>query len=159
MAERHRSDEDVQGILLFAAVVIGVVGYAWWSLGDAGRLEWLRPVAEGSGYEPPPLGMMEQIEWLMTHRARDLEGMFMVLLVSAAGGFIEGSAKREAALLSGFGLRRRKAGRTLLVLWLLSLLGCAVAPLPIPYVAMTAALAGLLFVAAFTLALGQIRVH
>ena len=159
MAERQRSDEDVQAVLLFAAVVTGVVGYAWWSLGDAGRLEWLRPVAEGSGYDPPPLGMVEQIEWLMTNRVRDLEGMFMVVVVAATAGFIEGSAKRQAALLSGFGLRRFKAGRSLLVFWLLGLLGCMGAPLAIPYVFMTAGLAGLLFVSTFTLALGQIRVH
>ena len=157
--ERPRGDEDVQAGLAFAAVVLGVVGYTWWSLGDAGRLAWLRPVAEGSGYEPPPLGMMEQIEWLMTHRARDLEGMFMVLIVAAAAGFIEGSAKRQAAILSGFGLKRLKTGRALLVLWLLSLLGCAVAPLAIPYTGMTATLAALLFVAAFTLALGRRRAH
>ena len=157
--ERQRGDEDVQAGLAFAGVVLGVVVYTWWSLGDAGRLEWLRPVAEGSGYEPPPLGMAEQFEWLMTNRARDLEGMFMVLLVAATAGFIEGSAKRQAALLSGFGLRRLKTGRALLLLWLGGLLACVLAPLALPYLGVAAGLVGLLFVAAFTLARGQRRVH
>ncbi|MDE0208038.1 MAG: hypothetical protein OXP66_18635 [Candidatus Tectomicrobia bacterium] len=159
MADRPRGDEDVQAGLAFAGVVVGVVGYWWWSLGDAGRLQWLGPVAEGSGYEAPPLGMLEQIEWLMTNRARDLEGMFMVLLVAAAAGFMEGSAKRQAALLSGFGLRRLKTGRALLVIWLLGLLGSVLAPLPLPYAGMAGGLSALLFASAFTMALGRRRAH
>ena len=152
-------DQDVQAILAFAAVVLGFVAYTWWSLGDAGRLAWLRPVAEGSGYESPPLGMAEQFEWLMTNRAKDLEGMFMVLLVAAAAGFIEGSSRRQAALLSGFGLRRLNAGRALLLLWMGGLLGFVPAPVPLPYLGVGAGLVGLLFVAAFTLTVGQRRVH
>jgi hypothetical protein len=159
MERQQRSDDPVQAGLAFAAVVLGVGGYAWWSLGDAGRLAWLGPVGEGSGYEPPPLGVVEQIEWLMTNRAGDLEGMFMVLVLAAVAGFIEGSAKRQAALLSGFGLRRLKVGRGLLLLWLGSLLAWVIAPLALPYVGLGAGLAALLFVATFMLALGQIRAH
>ena len=85
--------------------------------------------------------------------------MAVLLMLAAMAGLIEGNARREAATLSGFGLRPLKTGRVLGLIWTGCLFGYFVVPVPLPYVWVSVLLAALLGVAAYKLARGLRRVH
>ena len=146
-------------VLVLLVIGAGLLGYGWWSLGENGRLEWLWAVRRGGGYGPVPADMLAQLEWLVMNRLGDLEGMVMLFLLAAAAGSVEGKARREAVVLSGFGLRLLEVGRALGLVWMACLVAVLLAPVPLPYVQVASALTVLLGVATFTLARGLRRVQ
>lgn len=157
--EKRKDGEDVGPALGALAIFLGLTAYGWWQLGEAGRLAWLAAVGHAEGYGPVPSDILAQLEWLAVNRLRGMEGMAVLLMLAALAGVIEGNARREAEVLSGFGLRPLMTGRVLALVWT----GCLglyfIAPLPLPYVGVSVLLTVLLGVAAYKLARGLRRVH
>ena len=157
--DKRRGDEDLIQALAGAGMVLGLLVYQWWQMGDAGRRTWLEAVRLWEGYGPVPSGMPAQLEWLAMNRLAQVEGMAALLLHAALAGLIEGNARRQATLLSGFGLRPLKTGRVLGLAWIGCLVVWLAAPLPLPYVWGALVLAALLGAAAYKLGRGVRRVH
>ena len=157
--EKNREGDEAAAALVFVVIMLGLLAYWWWQLGDAGRLAWLRAIGDTGGHGPAPSGLAPQLEWLLAVRAKDLQGMMMLFVLSGLAGFIEGNARRQAAALSGFGLRSLKAGRGLILAWLGLVLAAVFAPLPLPYVWTAVFLAALLGAACYLLASGRQRVQ
>lgn len=157
--ESKKGHEDAVGILVVLAIGLGGLAWWWWKQGDDGRLALLAPIAYGGGYGPIPEDLIEQVGWLAMHRLRDLEGMVMAFLVAGVAGVIEGNAKRQTVVLSGFGLRLLRAGRAVLLVWLGGLVAFALAPVALPYREVGGCLVFLLFGGTFTLARGMRRVQ
>ena len=158
--EKRKDGEDVGPALGALAIFLGLTGYGWWQLGEAGRLAWLAAVGHAEGYGPVPLDILAQLEWLAVNRLHGTEGMAVLLMLATLAGVIEGNARREAEVLSGFGLRPLMTGRGARpgMDWLSrSLLHRAASPCPTwgwPSV-----LTALLGAAAYKLARGLRRVH
>ena len=125
--------DDISPVLGLPIMAFGGLGFWWWQLGPRARMEWLSYIGRASGYGPVPEDMVEQIEWLITHRMNDLYGMFLVFILAAAAGVLEGSARRQTEALSGFGLRRYKFGRGLVIVWLVLVVLSLGAPVALPY--------------------------
>lgn len=140
-------------------IVLGLVGYGWWQLGDGGRRAWLTAVGGAEGYGPVPSDILAQVEWLAMNRMRGVEGMAALLVVTALAGLLEGNCRRESVVLSGFGLRPLKTGRVLGLAWTGCLTIYFIAPVPLPYEWASVLLAALLGAAAYMLARGVRRVH
>ena len=157
--ESKKGQEDVGAVLLLLVMGLGGLAWWWWEQGDDGRLALLWPIAYGSGYGPIPEDLLEQVGWLAMHRLRDLEGMVMGFLVAGVAGLIEGNAKRQSVVLSGFGLRLLRAGRVVLLVWLGGLVLFALAPVALPYREVGGCLIFLLLGGTFTLARGIRRVQ
>lgn len=157
--EKRQNGEDVGPALGALAIVLGLTGYGWWQLGEAGRLAWLAAVGHAEGYGPVPLDIPAQLEWLAVNRLRGMEGMMLLFVLAGLAGFVEGNAGREAAVLSGFGLRPLMAGRVLVLLWTGCLVLYGIAPIPLPYVGVAVCLAVLLGLATYKLARGRQRVQ
>ena len=145
--------------LAFLVIALGCLGFWWWSIGDVARMAWLTRIERGSGYDPPPRDMLAQVEWLATNRMNDLQNMFVLLALAAVAGIIEGNAGRQAEALSGFGLRRLKVGRGLMLVFLGLVLLSVAAPFPLPYGMVGAVLSVGLFLAMYNIARGRRRVH
>ena len=111
--EKKQGMEDVSPVLVLLLIGLAGLGYWWWRLGDAGRLEWLSAVGYADGYGSVPLDMLPQLEWLVMSRLGKLEGMAMQFLLAGSVGILEGTARRQSVTLSGFGLRLLKTGRVL----------------------------------------------
>ena len=156
--EKRREGDEAAAVLGFLVIVLGLLAYWWWQLGDAGRLAWLRGIDDTGGHGPAPSGLAAQLEWLLAVRAEDLQGMMLLFVLAGLAGLVEGSARRVAAALSGFGLRSLKAGRGLALAWLGLVLAAVFAPLPLPYVWTAVFLAALLGAACYLLACGRQRV-
>ena len=157
--EPKKGNDDAIAVLGLLAMGVGALAWWWWKQGDDGRTALLWPIGYEDGYGPVPEDMLEQVGWLAMHRLRDIEGMVMAFLVAGAAGIIEGNAKRQAVVLSGFGLRLLKTGRALLLVWLGGLAGFALAPVPLPYREVGGCLVFLLLCGTFTLARGIRRVQ
>ena len=145
--------------LAFLIIALGCLGFWWWSIGDAGRMAWLTRIERASGYDPPPRDMLAQVEWLATHRLEDLQAMFLLFVLVATGGIVEGNARRQASALSGFGLMRLQFGRVLVLLWLGLVTLSAAAPVPLHYGTVGTVLSVALFAAMYNVARGLRRVH
>ena len=111
--EKKKGMEDVSPVLVLLLIGLVALGYWWWRLGDAGRLEWLSVLGHADGYGPVPLDLLAQLEWLVMSRLGELEGMVMQFLLAGSVGIMEGTARRQSVTLSGFGLRLLKTGRVL----------------------------------------------
>ena len=157
--DKRKSNEDAGPALAAVLIILGLVGYGWWQLGDSGRRAWLDAIRQSEGYGPVPSDILPQLEWLAMNRLGGMEGMAALLMLAALAGLIEGNARREAAVLSGFGLRPLKTGRVLGLVWTGCLVLYFVAPVPIPYVGVSVLLTALLGVATYKLARGVRRVH
>ena len=156
----HKSGgEDLSPVLGLGLTGFGALGFWWWQMGERARMELLRGIARASGYGPVPEDMVEQIEWLVMHRMNDFHGMFLLLLLTATAGMLEGSARRASEVLSGFGLRRLKVGRGILLAWLLLVVVSIAAPVALPYGVVGGLLALLLCGAMYNIARGWRRVH
>ena len=157
--ERNKGNEDAGPVLAAVLIVLGLVGYGWWQLGEVGRRAWLDAVRRGEGYGQVPADILAQLEWLAMNRLHGVEGMAALLMLAALAGVIEGNARREAVELSGFALRPLKAGRVLGLVWT----GCLVlyffTPVALPYTGAAVVLTALLGAAAYMLARGLRRVH
>ena len=159
MQSKSRANDDTGPVLAAVLIVLGLVGYGWWKLGDAGRRAWLSAIRHTEGYGPVPADMLPQLEWLAMNRLHGMEGMAALLMLAALAGVIEGNARREAEALSGFGLRPLKTGRVLGLAWTGCLVLYFIGPLPLPYVGVSVLLSALLGAAAYKLARGLRRVH
>ena len=140
-------------------IVLGLVGYGWWQLGDSGRRAWLDAIRRAEGYGPVPSDIPGQLEWLAMNRLQAVEGMAALLMLALLAGLLEGNARRETVLLSGFGLRPLKTGRVLGLVWTGCLVIYFIVPVPLPYVWASVLLTVLLGAAAYMLARGVRRVH
>ena len=159
---KRSSNGDVDpftAALAFLVIAVGCLGFWWWSIGDVARMAWLSRIEKGSGYDPPPRDMLAQVEWLATNRMNDLQNMFVLLALAAVAGIIEGNAGRQAEVLSGFGLRRLKVGRALMLAFLALLMLSLAAPFPLPYGMVGAVLSVSLSLAMYNVARGRRRVH
>ena len=157
--EKRKDREEVPAVMALLVLGFGGLGAWWWRLGEETRRSWLQRIGKEAGYGRAPSDMVEQLEWLVTHRLEDLQGMFLPFVLVSAAGVIEGNAKRQTVALSGFGLRRLQAGRILVLAWLgLAALSVA-APVALPYVGVGLGLSAVLFVAMYTVGRGLRRVH
>ena len=159
MQSKARANDDAGPVLAAVLIVLGLAGYGWWKLGESGRRAWLSAIQHAEGYGPVPADMLGQLEWLATNRLHGMEGMAALLMLAALAGLIEGNARRETVLLSGFGLRPLKTGRVLGLLWTGGLVLYFIAPVPLPYVGVSVLLTALLGAASYKLARGLRRVH
>ena len=157
--EKKREGDEAAAVLTFLVIMLGLLAYWWWQLGDAGRLSWLGAIGNAGSHGPVPSGLSAQLQWLLAVRAEHLQGMMMLFLLAAPAGFVEGSAGREAAVLSGFGLRMLRAGRGLALAWLGLVVAAVFAPVPLPYVWTAVFLAAMLGTACYLLARGRQRVQ
>ena len=156
---KGKGGDDIPPVLALPILAFGGLGFWWWQLGHRARMEWLSGIGRASGYGPVPKDMVEQIEWLVMHRMNDLYGMFLLLMLSGAAGILEGKARRDAEVLSGFGLRRFKFGRALLVVWLCLVVLSVAAPVALPFGFVGSVLALLLFAAMYNIGRGFQRIH
>ena len=157
--EKKTEGDEAAAVLTFLAIMLGLLAYWWWQMGDAGRLAWLGAIGDTSGHGPVPFGLAEQVEWLLAVRAEHLQGMTLLFVLAGLAGLVEGSAGREAAALSGFGLRALRAGRGLAMAWLGLVVAAVLAPVALPYVWTAVFLAALLGAACYLLARGRQRVQ
>ena len=157
--EKKKGMEEVSPVLVLLFIGLAGLGYWWWRLGDAGRLEWLSVVGYANGYGPVPVEILAQLEWLVMSRLADMEGMAMLFLLAGSMGIMEGNARRQSVTLSGFGLRLLRGGRVLALMWLACLVASIIAPVPLAYEQVAGALTILLGMAAFMLARGLRRVQ
>ena len=59
--EKHRGNEDAGPVLAAVLIVLGLTGYGWWQLGDAGRRAWLNAIRHAEGYSPVPSDILQQL--------------------------------------------------------------------------------------------------
>ena len=157
--EKKRESEDVSPVMALLVLGFGGLAYWWWWLGEEGRRGLLRWIGREGGYGPAPADILEQVEWLLTNRMEDLQGMFLLFVLMSAAGVLEGNARRQTEVLAGFGLRRLRAGRVLMLVWLCLTALCLVAPVALPYREVALGLAGVLLLAMYTIGRGLRRVH
>ena len=157
--ERKKENEDVSAAMALFVLGFGGLGVWWWWLGEETRRRWLYWIGRESGYGRAPSDMLEQLEWLLMNRIEDLQGMFLLFVLMSVAGVLEGNARRQAAILGGFGLRRLRAGRVLMLVWLCLTALCLVAPVALPYRGVALGLAVLLLLAMYTVGRGLRRVH
>ena len=157
--ERKKENEDVSAVMALLLLGFGGLAFWWWWLGEETRMRWLRWIGRDAGYGRVPSDMVKQLEWLLMNRLEDLQGMFLLFVLMSAAGVIEGNARRQAAMLSGFGLRLLRAGRVLLLLWLGLVVLCVAAPVALPYGWVALGLSGMLLLAMYTVGRGLRRVH
>ena len=157
--ERKKENEEVSAAMALLVLGIGGLGFWWWWLGDEGRRGWLDWIGRESGYGRVPVDMLEQVEWLLMNRMEDLLGMSFLFLLMMVAGVVEGNARRQAAVLGGFGLRRLRAGRVLVLVWVSLVALALVAPVALPYREVALGLAGVLLLAMYTVGRGLRRVH
>ena len=66
--EKRKGNEDTSPALAGIAIVVGLVGYGWWRLGESGRRAWLPAIRRAEGYGPAPADVLPQLEWLAVNR-------------------------------------------------------------------------------------------
>ena len=156
---KTKGGEDLSPAVALPIMAFGGLGFWWWQLGHRARMELLGGIGRASDYGPVPQDMVDQIEWLVMNRMNDLHGMFLLFVLTATAGIIEGNARRQAEALSGFGLRRLKFGRALVLVWLGLVVLSVGAPAPLPYRLVGGLLALFLFGAMYNIARGLQRIH
>ena len=158
-SKRSGGGEDLAPAVALPIMAFGGLGFWWWQLGHRGRMDWLTSIGRASGYPPVPKDMVDQIEWLVTNRMNDLYGMFVLFIMAATAGVLEGNIRRQAERLSGFGLRRLQVGRALVLLWLGLVVLSIAAPVALPYGLVGTVLALGLFCAMYNIGRGFRRVQ
>ena len=157
--ERRKENEDLSPVAGLLVMCCGGLGFWWWQLGEEGRRGLLGWVGREGGYGEAPADMLEQVEWLLMHRMEDLLGMSFLFLLTMAAGLVEGNARRQAEVLGGFGLRRLRAARALVLVWLCLAGLTLAAPVALPFREVALGLAGLLLVAMYMVGRGLRRVQ
>ena len=158
-----RNDPQQLGPLFVLVIVMaGVLGYWWVQLDETGRLAVLARVARAEGPELagriPRDSMPLQVWWMARHRGAQLEGMARLFLLCTVLGMVEGSRKRDATPLAGFGLGLFTLGRVVLAVSVVGLLAYAVVPVVMPFVAAACVLSAALGWASYLLMRGMPRV-
>ena len=157
--ESAKNSEDLSPVTALLVMGFGGMGFWWWQLGEEGRRGLLGWIGREGGYGQVPADMVDQVEWLLTNRMEDLRGMFLLFVLTSVAGALEGNARRQAAVLGGFGLRLLRAGGGLALAWLCLTALCLVAPVALPYREVALGLAGLLLLAMYTVGRGLRRVY
>lgn len=158
-----RNDPEQLGPLFVLVVVMaGALGYWWLQLGELQRLAVLENVARAEGPRlagPVPRGGMGlQMWWMAQHRGAQLEGMARLFLLCTVLGMVEGSRRRDATPLSGFGLGMFTLGRVMLAVSVAGVLAYAAVPVAMPFVTVACVLSGTLGLASYLLMRGMPRV-
>lgn len=158
-----RNDPQQLGPLFVLVVLMaGALAYWWLQLGETQRLAILESVARAEGPELagriPRDNMALQVWWLARHRGAQLEGMARLFVLCTVLGMAEGSRKRDATPLSGFGLGMFTLGRVALALSVVGLLAYAAVPVVMPFVGAACVLSAALGWASYLLMRGMPRV-
>lgn len=158
-----RNDPQQLGPLFVLVVVMAAaLGYWWLQLDEAGRLAVLARVARAEGPELagriPRDSMPLQVWWMARHRGAQLEGMARLFLLCTVLGMVEGSRKRDATPLAGFGLGLFTLGRGVLAVSVVGLLAYTAVPVVMPFVAAACVLSAGLGWASYLLMRGMPRV-
>ena len=158
-----RNDPQQLGPLFVLVIVMaGALGYWWVQLDETGRLAVLARVARAEGPELagriPRDSMPLQMWWMARHRGAQLEGMARLFLLCTVLGMVEGSRKRDATPLAGFGLGLFTLGRVVLAVSLVGLLAYLSVPVVMPFVAAACVLSAALGWATYLLMRGMPRV-
>ena len=158
-----RNDPQQLGPLFVLVIVMaGALGYWWVQLDETGRLAVLARVARAEGPELagriPRDSMPLQMWWMAQHRGAQLEGMARLFLLCTVLGMVEGSRKRDATPLAGFGLGLFTLGRVVLAVSVVGLLAYLSVPVVMPFVAAACVLSAALGWASYLLMRGMPRV-
>ena len=158
-----RNDPQQLGPLFVLVVFMaGALGFWWLQLSEAQRLVTLESVARAEGPalagRIPRDSVPQQMWWMARHRGAQLEGMARLFLLCAVLGMVEGSRKRDATPLAGFGLGLFTLGRVVLAVSVVGLLAYAVVPVVMPFVAVACVLSASLGWASYLLMRGMPRV-
>ena len=158
-----RNDPQQLGPLFVLVVFMaGALGFWWLQLSEPQRLVTLESVARAEGPELagriPRDSVPQQMWWMARHRGVQLEGMARLFLLCAVLGMVEGSRKRDATPLAGFGLGLFTLGRVVLVVSVVGLLAYAVVPVVMPFVAVACVLSAALGWASYLLMRGMPKV-
>jgi len=158
-----RNDPQQLGPLFVLVVLMaGGLAYWWLQLDETARLAVLSGVARAEGRELagriPRDSIPMQVWWMARHRGAQLEGMARLFLLCTVLGMVEGSRKRDATPLSGFGLGMFTLGRVALALSVVGLLAYLAVPVVMPFVGVACVLSGCLGVSSYLLMRGMPRV-
>ena len=158
-----RNDPQQLGPLFVLVIVMaGALGYWWVQLHETGRLAVLARVARAEGPKLagriPRDSMPLQMWWMARHRGAQLEGMARLFLLCTVLGMVEGSRKRDATPLAGFGLGLFTLGRVVLAVSVVGLLAYLSVPVVMPFVAAACVLSAALGWATYLLMRGMPRV-
>ena len=158
-----RSDpQQLTPLYVVAIVLLAALGYWWLQLEELERLGMLATVARAEGPQLagriPRDSIPLQVWWLVRHRGAQLEGMARLVLLCMVAGMLEGSRRREATPLSGFGLGLFTLGRVVLAMSMVGLLAYVVVPLVMPFVGVACVLSVGLGVSSYLLMRGMPRV-
>ena len=158
-----RNDPEQLGPLFVLVIFMaGALGYWWLQLTEPQRLAILESVARAEGPQLagriPRDGMAQQMWWMARHRGAQLEGMARLFLLCTVLGMVEGSRRREATPLSGFGLGVFTLGRVVLAVSLVGVLAYAAVPVVMPFVAVACVLSAALGWASYLLMRGMPKV-
>ena len=158
-----RNDPQQLGpVFILVVVMAGALGYWWVHLGEAPRLTVLARVAQAEGAafagRIPRDGMALQLWWMARHRGAQLEGMARLFVLATVLGMVEGSRRRDATPLSGFGLGLFTLGRVALALCVAGLLAYVAVPVVMPFLAAACVLSAGLGAASYLLTRGMPRV-
>lgn len=157
-----RNDPEQLGPLFVLVIFMaGALGYWWIHLTEPQRLAILHNVArvEGPGLAGPVPrgGMAQQMWWMAQHRGAQLEGMARLFLLCTVLGMVEGSRRREATPLAGFGLGMFTLGRVVLAVSVVGLLAYASMPVAMPFVEVACVLSAGLGLGSYLLMRGMPR--
>ena len=100
-----RDPKPVQILMLLTVGIVVLLALWWLSLPGAERLQRLTHLASAEHAEVlPPAGLLEQIDWLTSHRLSRLQGMLGYLGLLLVVGLVEGLLRRQCDVLGGFRL-------------------------------------------------------
>jgi hypothetical protein len=142
-------------LFLVQALLLGLLALWWLSLPAAERSARLASLQEHEavGTAAPP-GLTAQIDWLWTHRLRQLTGMVGLLVVAGLMGVGEGALRRQRDVFGGFRLRWWTGAQTARALMPGVLVGYLLAPWPLPVLGGACGLAGAIGLIGYGLARG-----
>ena len=162
--------EQLPALLVIAGIGVAFAVLWWGSLSNSERREFMVQIKKQEHVEAPlPRRnrleesvvwiVLEEFQWLVSHRAAMLQGMALFLLQIVGLVGCEGFYRRRIALMSGFGLGMVTAGRMAGVLWIIMLGIYLLLPVPVPQVVAALVLGGMLSFAVYALTRGMPRVH
>lgn len=129
----------------------------WWFLQrPAYRMDWLTVIWQAEqASTPPPLGYLEQLQWLAEHRVTQLTSLAGVVGLALGIGILEGIAHRQTDIWAGFRLSLWTVGIVGVPVLLGVVLAYHVVPRPLPLIAVGAVLSGTCLAVGYALAAGR----
>jgi len=143
-------------LLVLEGLGLGLLLGHWLALPPGQRQQQLWAVWQvEQAATPPPPTLRAQARWLGEHRRQYLYARGGLLVVALGIGLCEGQARRQRDPYGGVGFFHVALGQLLLAGTLGAVLGLLVLPWPLPPLAVTLGLAGLLGGTGFCLAAGR----